>query len=36
MYGHIWHSISNSEQFPTSAPEKATYHLWRQLVVYTA
>jgi len=33
-YGHIWHSIANSDQFSTSAPEKATYDLWRQLVAY--
>jgi len=35
-YCHIWHSISNSDQSSTSLPEKATYNLWRQLVVYTA
>jgi len=34
--GHIWHSIANSDQFSTSAPEKATNDLWRQLVAYTA
>jgi len=27
-YGHIRHRISNTDQFPTSAPEKATYDLW--------
>jgi len=35
-YGHIWHSISNSVQFSTSAPEKATYNLCRKPVAYTA
>jgi len=35
-YGHIRHSISNSVQFSTRAPEKATHGLWRQLVAYTA
>jgi len=34
--GHISHSIANSGQFSTSATEKATYDLWRQLVAYTA
>jgi len=36
IYGHIRHNISNSEQFSTSAPEKATYGLWRLLVADTA
>jgi len=31
-YGHIGHSRANSDQFSTSAPEMATYGLWRQLV----
>jgi len=31
-YGHIWHSISNTDQFSTSAPEMATYALWGQLL----
>jgi len=35
-YGHIRHRISNADQFSTSAPEKATYVLWRHLVVYAA
>jgi len=35
-YGHIRHRISNTEQFSTSAPEKSTYGLWRQLVADTA
>jgi len=34
--GPIWHSIANSDQFSTSAPEKASYGLRRQLVAYTA
>jgi len=35
-YGHIRHSISNSDQFSTGAPEKATHGLWRHLVADTA
>jgi len=35
-YGHIWHRISNTDQFSASAPEKATYALRRQRVAYTA
>jgi len=35
-YGHIWHSIANSDQFSKSAPEMATYVLWCQLVADTA
>jgi len=35
-YGDIWHSTANSDQFPKSAPEVATYVLWRQLVADTA
>jgi len=35
-YGHIRHRISDTEQFSTSAPEKATYDFWRQVVAYTA
>jgi len=35
-YGHIWHSIANSDQFSRSATEKPTNDLWRQLVAYTA
>jgi len=35
-YGHICHRISNTDQFSTSAPEEATYDLWRQLMAYTA
>jgi len=35
-YGHITHSISNSGQFSTGTPEKATYVLWRHLVAYTS
>jgi len=35
-YGHIRHSISNSDQLSTGAPEKATYGLWRHLVTDTA
>jgi len=31
-YGHIWHSISNSDLISASAPEKASYGLWRYLV----
>jgi len=34
--GHIWTSIANSDQFSTSAPEKATYELWRHLVADNA
>jgi len=34
-FGHIWSSIANSDQFSTSAPVKATYDLWRQLVADT-
>jgi len=34
-YGYIRHSISNSDQFPTRAPEKATYGIWRLLVADT-
>jgi len=35
-YGHIWHIISNSDQFSVCVPEKATYVLWRNLVADTA
>jgi len=35
-YGHIRHKLSNTDHFSTSAPEKATYGLWRYLVAYTA
>jgi len=35
-YGRIWHSIANSDQFSKSAPEMATYVLWRQLAADTA
>jgi len=35
-YGHICYGICNTDQFSLSAPEKATYDLWRQLVAYTA
>jgi len=35
-YGRIWHMVFNTDQFSTSAAEKATYDLWRQLVTYTA
>jgi len=35
-YGHTRHRISNTDQFSTSAPEKATYGLWGHLVAYTA
>jgi len=34
--GHIRHTISNSDQFSSSASQKAPYVLWRQLVAYTA
>jgi len=36
IYGHIRHSISNSDQLSTGVPEKATYGLWRRLVADTA
>jgi len=35
-YGHIRHSISNSDQFSTRAPERPSYGLWRHLVADTA
>jgi len=35
-YGHTRHRISNTAQFSASAPEKATYGLWRHLVADTA
>jgi len=35
-YGHTRHSISNSDQFSTIAPGKATYGLWPHLVADTA
>jgi len=35
-YSHITHRISNSDQFSTSATEKATYGLWRHIVADTA
>jgi len=35
-YGLIRHRISNTDQFSTSAPEKATYGLCRHLVADTA
>jgi len=33
---HIRHRNSNTEQFSTSATEKAAYDLWRQLVTFAA
>jgi len=30
--GHTWRSITNSDQFSTREPEKATFGLWRHLV----
>jgi len=35
-YDHICLGIANSDQFSESAPEMATYVLWRQLVSDTA
>jgi len=35
-YDHIRHRIHNTDQFPSSAPEKAKYGLWRHLVADTA
>jgi len=35
-YGYIRHRISNTDKYPTSSPEKATYDLWRQLVACAA
>jgi len=35
-YGLIRDSISNSDQYSTGAPEKATYGLWLHLVAYTS
>jgi len=34
--GHIWHSITNSDQLSPSATEKARYDFRRQLVAYIA